>query len=59
VRALRRIGFEVIRQKGSHVRLSLLSRNVTVPLHPALLPKTLASILKQAQISIEQLQENL
>jgi predicted RNA binding protein YcfA (HicA-like mRNA interferase family) len=59
IKALQRLGFERVRQKGSHVRLRHLSKKVTVPLHKELLPKTLESILNQAQLSIEKLMENL
>jgi predicted RNA binding protein YcfA (HicA-like mRNA interferase family) len=55
IKALQRLGFEKVRQKGSHVRLCRLSSKVTVPLHRELHPKTLESILKQAQITIEEL----
>jgi len=58
IKTLKRLGFEVVRQKGSHVRLYHLSKKVTVPLHKELRPKTLQSILDQAQISIEELMEN-
>jgi predicted RNA binding protein YcfA (HicA-like mRNA interferase family) len=37
----------------------MLSRHVTVPMHGTLLPKTLGSILNQAQITIEELREQL
>jgi predicted RNA binding protein YcfA (HicA-like mRNA interferase family) len=59
IKALKRLGFEVVRQKGSHVRLCQLSKKVTVPLHKELRPKTLESILNQAQISIEELMEKI
>ncbi|PYK35482.1 MAG: hypothetical protein DME54_04635 [Verrucomicrobia bacterium] len=53
VRALKRLGFVEERQEGSHlVRGSL---RVTVPAHRVLAPKTLQSILRQAQISVQEL----
>jgi predicted RNA binding protein YcfA (HicA-like mRNA interferase family) len=54
-KALRRLGFQVEHQEGSHLRLSNGARRVTIPLHSALLPKTLQSVLKQAGITIEEL----
>jgi predicted RNA binding protein YcfA (HicA-like mRNA interferase family) len=59
VKALKRLGFQFVRQKGSHVRLNRLTRNVTVPVHKGktLCPKTLESILDQAQVSIEELKK--
>jgi predicted RNA binding protein YcfA (HicA-like mRNA interferase family) len=59
IKALQRLGFEWVRQKGSHVRLRHLSKKVTVPLHKELRPKTLESILEQAQITIEELMDKL
>jgi predicted RNA binding protein YcfA (HicA-like mRNA interferase family) len=59
VRALLRLGFVQERQEGSHVRLSKNNLRVTVPNHPALAPKTLQSILRQAQLAIEQLKDAL
>jgi predicted RNA binding protein YcfA (HicA-like mRNA interferase family) len=59
VRALRRKGFEVERQEGSHIRMCNGSLRVTIPNHPSIDVKTLASILKQAKITIEELKEEL
>jgi len=53
------LGFEWVRQKGSHVRMRHLAKKVTVPLHKELRPKTLESILEQAQITIEELMAKL
>ena len=55
VRALKRLGFAVENQEGSHIRLSADGRKITVPNHKAILPKTLKSILRQANITIEEL----
>jgi len=55
VHALKRLGFVEERQESSHIRLVRGSRRVTVPAHRVLEPKTLQSILRQAQISIEEL----
>lgn len=59
VRALKRLGFIEERQEGSHIRLVRGSLRVIVPAHPALAPKTLQSILRQAQISVEELTAHL
>jgi predicted RNA binding protein YcfA (HicA-like mRNA interferase family) len=59
VKALRRLGFMVTRQDGSHIRLSKGGLHVTVPNHRTLLPKTLQSILRQANITVEEFVENL
>jgi predicted RNA binding protein YcfA (HicA-like mRNA interferase family) len=53
VRALQRLGFQVVRQEGSHLRLSKGSVHVTVPNHRQLVPKTLQSILRHAEITLE------
>ena len=48
IRALRRLGYEVTRQKGSHVRLTTAvngTHHVTIPRHQSLRIGTLSSIL--------------
>ncbi len=52
VKNLQKIGFEIVSQKGSHVRLkkktSTETRIVIVPLHSELTPGTLLSIIRQS-----------
>jgi predicted RNA binding protein YcfA (HicA-like mRNA interferase family) len=59
IRVLRKFGYEIARQKGSHVRLRNEAEPqrlpVTVPLHKELAPGTLKSILSDAGISVDQL----
>ncbi len=59
--ALLKIGFTSLHQSGSHVRLHHFDgRRVTIALHPKPLAKgTLASILRQAQISREEIEKFL
>ena len=59
VKALRRCGFIVSRQEGSHIRMSKGAVHVTVPNHRDLLPKTLQSILRQAGITVEEFVNSL
>ena len=59
VKALRRLGFEVVRQEGSHIRMSKGNVHVTVPNHRRLVPKTLQSILRHAEITLEEFMEQL
>jgi predicted RNA binding protein YcfA (HicA-like mRNA interferase family) len=59
VKALRRLGFEVVRQAGLHIRLVKVGRSITVPHHRALVPKTLQSIFRQAGVTLEELLANL
>ncbi len=59
VRVLRRLGFTVLRQEGSHIRLGKGSLRVTIPNHAALAPGTLKSILRQAEVSVEDFHANL
>jgi predicted RNA binding protein YcfA (HicA-like mRNA interferase family) len=54
VKALRRLGFEVVRQEGSHIRLSRGRAHVTVPNHRQPVPKPLQSILRHAGITLEE-----
>ena len=60
VKGLTRLGFLKTRQSGSHLRMIHPDgRAVTIPIHSKIIPKgTLNSILKQAQIKIEQLMKN-
>lgn len=54
VRALGKAGFNVVSQRGSHVKLrSATGRVAIVPLHRQLAPGTLRSILRQAGLSVE------
>jgi len=53
------MGFVVVRQKGSHVILQRESNLLTVPLHDPVKKSTLNAILKQADVSLEELLENL
>jgi predicted RNA binding protein YcfA (HicA-like mRNA interferase family) len=57
VAALKRLGFAVVRQRGSHIRLQeqLPGRqiNVTVPAHRPVKRSTLSHILKQAEVSLD------
>jgi predicted RNA binding protein YcfA (HicA-like mRNA interferase family) len=55
VHALKRLGFIEERQEGSHIRLARGSVRVTAPAHRARAPKTLQNILRQAQVSVEEL----
>lgn len=56
VRVLERAGFVPVGRRGSHVKLrSAEGRTVIVPLHPELARGTLASILRQAGMSVDDL----
>ena len=55
VKALSRSGFQITRQKGSHIQLSHNDgRYVTVPRHDPIKEPTLKSILEQAKITKEE-----
>ena len=55
VAALQKLGYRITRQKGSHVRLACPGRTpVTVPMHSELDRGTLRSILRTAEITVEQ-----
>ena len=63
VRALKRAGFVVLRQKGSHVSLEKVAADKTfrtiVPQHDSLAKGTLSDILKQAGLTLEEFLELL
>lgn len=53
VKVLESLGYRVVRQRGSHVRLGHESRApVTVPEHDELDRGTLRSILRTAEVSV-------
>jgi predicted RNA binding protein YcfA (HicA-like mRNA interferase family) len=54
IRALERLGFAQVRQKGSHVILRRGPIGCVVPLHREIKIGTLGGILKQAGISAEE-----
>ena len=57
IHALQRDGWVVVRQKGSHIRLQKHTRTetlkLTIPAHAPIKRSTLAHILKQAGLSVE------
>jgi len=57
VKALRRIGFVVDHQRGSHIFMHNLERNISVvvPLHKEIKKGTLNNILKKVGITIDEL----
>ncbi|QBQ56192.1 type II toxin-antitoxin system HicA family toxin [Nitrosococcus wardiae] len=63
VAALKRDGWVVVRQRGSHIRLQKHTRTeilkLTVPAHRPIKRSTLSHILKQADLSVEAFQDLL
>jgi predicted RNA binding protein YcfA (HicA-like mRNA interferase family) len=59
IRALAKLGFEQLRQRGSHVVLRRADKGCVVPLHKELATGTLRGILKQAGVSIEEFMAQL
>ncbi len=53
IRMLQLLGFERIRQKGSHVMLRRAGIGCVVPLHREIKTGTLASIIRQAGLTTE------
>ncbi len=58
IKALQRDGWVVVRQKGSHIRLHKYTRDkklkLIVPAHKPIKRSTLAHILKQAGLTVEE-----
>lgn len=58
IAALQRLGYEVVRQKGSHVRLchprDPARLPVTVPDHRTLKPGLLRAIIRDAGVSVDE-----
>jgi len=63
IRSLERLGFEQVRQTGSHVVMKKETEEgkigCVVPLHRELKVGTLSGILKQAQVTVEEFIEHL
>jgi predicted RNA binding protein YcfA (HicA-like mRNA interferase family) len=63
IRALQRDGWVVVRQKGSHVRVQkhtpVETLKLTIPAHRPIKRSTLSHILKQAKLTVEELEELL
>lgn len=59
IRALERMGFVAVRQRGSHVIMKRITpagvSGCAVPRHKELAIGTLHGILRQAQVSVEEL----
>jgi predicted RNA binding protein YcfA (HicA-like mRNA interferase family) len=63
IQALERLGFEQVRQTGSHVVMKKETEEgkvgCVVPVHRELKVGTLSGILKQAQVTVEEFIESL
>ena len=59
IRALERLGVEIVRQHGSHVVLRSGSRGCVVPLHKPVKVGTLSGLLRQAQVDVREFLECL
>jgi len=53
LKALQRLGFERVRQSGSHVVLRRGSKGCVIPMHTELKVGTLAGLLRQADVAHE------
>jgi predicted RNA binding protein YcfA (HicA-like mRNA interferase family) len=57
IAALKRLGFTIVRRRGSHIRLQKdlpdKQINITVPAHRPVKRSTLSHILKQAEVSLD------
>ena len=53
-RALERLGFQKIRQSGSHVVMKRESKGCVVPMHGEVKIGTLAGLLRQAEVTPEE-----
>jgi predicted RNA binding protein YcfA (HicA-like mRNA interferase family) len=52
IRALERLGFVVVSQKGSHVKMRRDGKICVVPTHKEVKKGTLAGILRQADLAV-------
>jgi len=58
IRVFQRLGFSVVRQRGSHVVLRRGDRGCVIPLHKELAVGTLRSAIKQAGLTVEMFVES-
>ncbi len=54
LKALQKLGFEKVRQAGSHVVARRGSKGCVIPMHAELKVGTLAGLLRQADVSQEE-----
>ena len=59
VRALERLGFVQIRQRGSHIIMRKQAKGCVVPNHREIKLGTLSGVLKQAGVSSEEFMQAL
>lgn len=59
VRALQRLGFEITRQKGSHVVMRRGASGCVIPNHRELKTGTLAGALRQAGVTTDEFMAGL
>jgi predicted RNA binding protein YcfA (HicA-like mRNA interferase family) len=59
LKVLQRLGFEKVRQSGSHVVVRKGARGCVIPMHGELKVGTLAGLLRQADVSPEDFIANL
>lgn len=57
IKLLKKAGFKIVRQKGSHVSLQKDNFKTVVPLHHELAKGTIMGILNQCGLSKDDLQE--
>ena len=53
IKALQRLGFEKVRQSGSHVVMRKEDKGCVIPMHSELKIGTLAGLLRQAEVAAE------
>jgi predicted RNA binding protein YcfA (HicA-like mRNA interferase family) len=58
-RALERLGFQKVRQSGSHVVMQRETKGCVVPMHSEVKVGTLAGVLRQGEVSPEEFIEAL
>lgn len=62
IKILQKVGFNIISQKGSHIKLRKIEpvrRTVIIPNHKIIRPGTLNNILKMVEMSKDELQKLL
>ncbi len=56
IRALEKLGYSIVRQKGSHIRMYHPRKSsITIPTHDPIAKGTLRKILRDAEVSVQAL----
>jgi len=62
IKALEKVGYQAVRQKGNHIRLKDINEKkspITIPAHKELRPGLLKKVLRDAELTVEEFKQLL